>query len=501
MDKALDLPEIIFRVGWFLPLWGRSKDSQREYDFEPANLISCIQVSHTWRMTLTPLLWMVYEENANKQWRIPIIRLQAQSHHFRHLKLLNTYHRGYFTSTRLRTLSIHGYAAGSTLELLYLNPQLSSLNLNLCGLQFSAVYPALSAISRLEDLELGHVKFDTPHQLPDFLSNNPYLSKLRLVKVISEARLDGCEQLTKVSRLFFSFNWLQNFALTPLIRFCPNLESLVFLSNSHCPFDEITRNLQECCPKLQSMSCIEVHQVRQIDMVEDKKIIALLHASSRLLSIEITRRVFTSTVCQAVLDHAGWLESVELKFLEADEENVRNMNRILASCPNLRTLRAHGGFHACYDDLSLESFELAWNCPHLESIDLEGFTLFGYGLNICSESDSAGGSTQTISQHLDVTLTESQRLGLPDPWYYMTPLPFRHSEADRQFLDTIARKGWTVEARSTMWSDPYPMLKATRAIRNLVFDRVQDYPYIHTVAVEGLLYVNKGRMPRGCARF
>src|SRR5690554_2641351 len=60
----LDLPEIIHRVGGFIPLWIRDYTSARSgRRFTPKDLVAAIRVNRTFHSTLTPLLWAIYDES------------------------------------------------------------------------------------------------------------------------------------------------------------------------------------------------------------------------------------------------------------------------------------------------------------------------------------------------------------------------------------------------------------------------------------------------------
>ncbi|KAK5829045.1 hypothetical protein F5H01DRAFT_329423 [Linnemannia elongata] len=62
--NPLDIPEILARVGQFLPLWVPQRDSRHgtttPIRFEPQTLLNCSLVSKLWHQTLTPILWYAY---------------------------------------------------------------------------------------------------------------------------------------------------------------------------------------------------------------------------------------------------------------------------------------------------------------------------------------------------------------------------------------------------------------------------------------------------------
>ncbi|KAF9309722.1 hypothetical protein BG003_009432 [Podila horticola] len=498
-QHPLLLPEIVQRVGLCLSHWGRTKEiGGRKHDFDPSDLIAAISVCRAWRAILTPILWMVYEENMVPQWRIPQETLCRQSRHFRYLRLVRRHPEGVIASTHLRELDIFASGKFSASGIILSNPQLSSLSLSL-GTPFpgnlSNVYPALSSLHHLEHLRLHQVRLNTVYQLPTLLNNNPKLSTLCFEYVSGDSELDGCKPLMNVKTLDFSYKWTKSRGLVHLVRLCPNLTRLDFLCDPQCPFDELTRTLRENCPKLQSIRCYESDDSGSAEeTLEEGKILDLIKIPSLLVDISIVRQVFTTKVCLALLDHAVYLESVNLSFIEGNEETVRNVGRILAACPNLKNLRAcclnGDGLH----DLSLDWFDVrSWKCPNIEMIDLDGFSLYcgelsGTGSPAGSGSAQVAGAFEGQGQksvHGGTGRARKKR---------GAPLPLQHQEVDRKFLELIASEGWTNEPfRFARPKDP-AIHQATRMIRNMVFDRTWDNPRIHRIKVESFMYVNKNRM-------
>jgi len=86
-DSPLEQAELVYRVGWFLPLWVPHETRKKGYHFHPEDLLSCIQVNKLWRRTLTPLLWMVYDESNERQKNAPPNLIEAHSPHFRYLSV------------------------------------------------------------------------------------------------------------------------------------------------------------------------------------------------------------------------------------------------------------------------------------------------------------------------------------------------------------------------------------------------------------------------------
>ncbi|KAF8934655.1 hypothetical protein BGZ47_010273 [Haplosporangium gracile] len=80
----LELPEIITRVGHFLPLWSQERalgTGRLKLVFLPHTFYTCTLVSKCWHDTLVPLLWSYYDAEAMEI--VPIPTLTRNSIHFR----------------------------------------------------------------------------------------------------------------------------------------------------------------------------------------------------------------------------------------------------------------------------------------------------------------------------------------------------------------------------------------------------------------------------------
>lgn len=80
----LELPEIITRVGHFLPLWGQERATRTgrlKLIFLPKTYLTCLLVSKLWHDTLLPLLWSCYDAEAME--KVPLITLTRNCTYFR----------------------------------------------------------------------------------------------------------------------------------------------------------------------------------------------------------------------------------------------------------------------------------------------------------------------------------------------------------------------------------------------------------------------------------
>ncbi|KAF9917432.1 hypothetical protein BX616_001015 [Lobosporangium transversale] len=65
---ALNIPEILELIGWFLPLWGVNHHGDNV--LLPHNMLPCLSVSRNFRQTLLPIFWYTFDETAMS--RVPL---------------------------------------------------------------------------------------------------------------------------------------------------------------------------------------------------------------------------------------------------------------------------------------------------------------------------------------------------------------------------------------------------------------------------------------------
>lgn len=88
MHKPLNLPEVILKLGHFLPLWSKGTgDIVDNYEYNPHVFLACIQVCRTWRDVLTPHLGQAYDSAAMARWQIPLSTFAGNSHLIQYLDI------------------------------------------------------------------------------------------------------------------------------------------------------------------------------------------------------------------------------------------------------------------------------------------------------------------------------------------------------------------------------------------------------------------------------
>lgn len=483
ITNPLELQEIISRVGWFIPLWvARPCNPDADLDFTPAQLAACTRVSHLWRTSLTPILWRVYD------WyrcaRVPWTSLAPNLHHLRYVHLSLPWELD-MVPARLKTLYLYSEAVQAS-QLLHANSHIAELTWNsgCCKDHDPSSQSALEALSQLQICHLRYYHFKVPENLDRILGNNPDLQKLTLFHVKGISEEYQYRSLENLTLLRLQVDWLQNHCLVHLVRFCPRLETFEYEAAIACPTFLLAQNLRKYCPVLHTLRRLDYQLYDPGNLQEDVaelEVLALLQASRpgglkvlEMALLTLTDRIFLDLLGR----HGQALEKVELRLQRVNAENVRNVARLLRSCPrlvslNVQHIRPHGvtlgglegfppGESMCFLDV-----DETWCCSNtLESIQLRGFTP-------------------------DCTMEE----GSTDVWVIprIDGLPDRHSDKDREFLVNIANHSWTYKAVPVVAEDGDVRLNSIpqdlRDVRQIVFDRVVRWPQMRRVVVENLEYV------------
>ncbi|KAG0009787.1 hypothetical protein BGZ81_003169, partial [Podila clonocystis] len=301
------------------------------YYFHANDLVSCAQVCRTWYSVLYPLLWNLYDDS-DKVSFFPCEVAQANSRHFRYLTLSHQWPASSPIPNQLSMLFLSKFAIGSAVDLIQANPQLASLDIQLLdGHLFEDIRPGLETLTRLKKLRIfvhGGRDPNSDH-VTQFLLCNSGLEKLLVKGTFGGLGLfKGGEPFVHLVELRLNADLQLNPGLVHLITYCPNLRVIRFMvfNNSKCPAMELARILHENCPKLESIRCIEGQNVDITDLIQEREILALLGASSRLIQFEMSIEIFTADIRDALLvAHGQFLELVHI-FLDhavgASMENV-----------------------------------------------------------------------------------------------------------------------------------------------------------------------------------
>lgn len=279
MFHPLLLPELISRVGQFIPLWQPHLHRQNtlQHAFHPQDLVACIFVCRAWHQVLTPLLWELYFDRAHYG-KIPDAIASRQSTHFRRLHLTETAKPFPLHSTQLRVVAFYycQLPLKDCADLIHANPEIAELDWTTHHLflnpaqqqedrdteEVATVRAALERPTRLRKLFAGY-----PHiQLCDvvkILKKNPALRNLGLWSElylgdipVEEEGGDSIGPFPSVQDLYLNVNWEKNSkALLRFLRWFPNLELLKLARQEGCSAEALVQVLRECCPILKDIQC------------------------------------------------------------------------------------------------------------------------------------------------------------------------------------------------------------------------------------------------------
>lgn len=384
MTNPLELYEVVQRVGYFIQIHKRREDHRYwHFDFCPKDLISCMQVSKTWRQALTPLLWRVYNEEEMTKLEVPLDLCQANSPYFRFLDIDTPWPTDTLKSTQLRQLILRGQVLKSSLGLLQSNRLLTWLDLKLYdGTVYSDIQEAFDSVTWLRTFQFHGGETLDPDHLATVIFNNQDLRELLVSGITGFERIVSNGPLIHLTILDLDTLLDGNPGLIQLIRFCPNLEAIWFhgCNTFHtCPFEAIAMNLRECCPKISSIRSRDNYAVISYEqVVSEDELVALIQSSRRLIHFEMPILDLSARVCSALVDsHAASLKLLRLN-LYADDPNqtLSNAGKILEKCFSLEKFVLNND---CYDWQPLDCFlllEQPWGCKSLGALTLRGVRYF-----------------------------------------------------------------------------------------------------------------------------
>ncbi|KAG0030177.1 hypothetical protein BGZ81_002993 [Podila clonocystis] len=256
--SPLEIPEIVYRIGWFLPLWELEPD--KIYNLLPFDVVACLKVNRLWNRTLTPLLWMAFEAYIAVSEQVPKYVIQKYSHHLRYANLNSTLALPIIHATQLRELEVEDMEPLAVRDLTRSNPRLElldiNMNLEIIAISLESIFEPLTNLTRLalrlaENLPLDQVLRPLCH-----------LSKLRSLRLDHFSGLQTMDtlplHLDSIKELILNCNWKHNPGMHQVVRFCPSLENLEIKviakdGPNDLPSADLSKNLRECCPRLRSI--------------------------------------------------------------------------------------------------------------------------------------------------------------------------------------------------------------------------------------------------------
>ncbi|KAF9320991.1 hypothetical protein BG003_004020 [Podila horticola] len=269
------------------------------------------------------------------------------------------------------------------------------------------------------------------------------------------------------------------------------------------PSIDLSTSLRQHCLSLNQIS--EVHKpipdFQPAGLLEQDHL-SLFNSTSQLAHYNVSVVDFNSIFCDALLAHKSSLVLVHIYCSRVSEDQFRNANTVLSSCPLLRSFALVPKRPASRPEDSLALFEKPWNCPDLMILKLLGFKptrvddlnqrlseafiaqleheeKHGRHLILEEQPSAADSSNASISQWTRALASYS----LPDP----------------KFLEKISQAGWTKGEK--VYKDDAPVLEDERRcssrlekiVEDKVFERVLALPHMRDVTLEEFIYRKKAR--------
>ncbi|KAF9406834.1 hypothetical protein BGZ94_002944 [Podila epigama] len=503
--RALELPEIVYRIGWFVTLWQSTKYGKPE--LHAKDLLSCLQVNWLWKMTLTPLLWTLCV--GKNEHEIPEAVIHANRHHIRHIYLDD--YMGpiqHIHVTQLKGLTLLSLQESfACRNLLLSNPNLQQMSLvasvfveqPIESESFNQFLQALQSLTKLEHLDMTihqhfalHEKIDTT-LLRTILLKNPGLKVFSFCFHRPLARCGGWESLPWIERLAFTTDKVENGALQ-LLQHCPNISSLKLFQDSACPWDDVYL----------AMGGGGRYDWSRDDP-PDYKALMILKTTTALVTLKLIFNDFVDESCEDIIDNC----SNTLQNLTEYRYRIQ-INKILRSCPELRRLSIMTRY---FSQLWFYLFEPRWDAPRLESVkfkfrvapsvvDYTGDShdhgdLVDLGLTARQQEAFISDFDGLMISNNQPFAASSQRDAVPDIYKKgldagltrpavdkLKGIAERYSERERQLIASIKDNGWRVSSDQSKLDTTLDLQR----FRGLLLETALTMPNLRTVHLNSAVF-------------
>lgn len=463
----LYLPEIVERIGHFLPLWTQEfseSEHRRITVFDPKTFHACLLVSKLWHNTLLPVLWADYD--AEGMARVPEEVLVRNTHHFRTILLQHTETCKIAGCTRLVQATLHPDigCVRRAQQLVQSNPGLKSLDYDGYTCECPLDPNDFAQLSQLEDLPLLGWIISEPGSLGRALA--PLAGSLRKLRLGEFAGIeyddrDWDENVSGQGRTSDEGYNNGDFGDTPLlscveylrvtgppygvnaaglVRLCPNLVRLDLALNeditgnkSH-PFTlRLSDSISKYCPNLNSLAL-------RGSLIQERKeaLIRGCAAANRLSEMVIVLRSVSQGTIDSIALHASTLETLGILNTTDDNVDLDLLFQLSAQCPRLKWFSIAAW--TCSETPSwtvLDALKRSsiWRCHDLEILDVDISEPI-------SRSDEKEGDSDVV------LLSKLFENGPVDGWYYHSEKSDIAGEEDdwemsegfvRELFNTMAR--------------------------------------------------------------
>ncbi|KAG0284403.1 hypothetical protein BGZ97_008209, partial [Linnemannia gamsii] len=381
--SPLDIPEILIRIGQFLPLW--SGEGFR-LEFDPSPLLRCCLVSRAFRQAFLPTLWYLYD--GYRMRNIPPAILSRYSPYFRIITSTGPF-KGPFQCKNLTELNTV-YGQEWSRALLISNPGLKRL---VWGGPFSRRIETLEqqqewqlelkvlmGLENLDEIRMSGFSLGEGIFVKLLRNNASSLSNLAMSTVAGVTSIEGLE-LPHLTELQVTFGCAESPALLDLVRCCPRLQRLSLLGSKtrasaafvpphhqqqnqqqqqlqagqHAAQEldsevvRLAQNIAECCPELTHIKFTTTSTTggaqtnavfRNQSFLQGPELALIANACRRLEGFTAELATLDQALTSALMAHLSTLKSLSLTFHETDlETNHRIVDRT-REMNSLRRLKA-----------------------------------------------------------------------------------------------------------------------------------------------------------------
>ncbi|KAK3822984.1 MAG: hypothetical protein J3Q66DRAFT_330543 [Benniella sp.] len=328
--NPLDIPEILFLVGKYIPLWHFNPPGTL-YAFQPRDMLSCTQVSRLFRITMLPILWYIVDENIMTTVPIDIIRKYTP---YIRIHLNYGLRSDFPTDNRpFCTELIHLSFAEKVekdhhVELIKSNPGLKNLKGSFSS-DFSTHYgDTFENLKELEDFQCILDRGDNTSYQQFFRPIAPTLRTMKLLAKSTTLNLDGLV-FPKLKEL--TVDLFNEHEARILLQGSPNLESL---TSSHFYSNKLIRVIKTgACPALKSL------KVGMNDQDQDG-VAEMLEGRVGFQSLELSFGKFSGRLTAAISHHASSLTHLSLYKMRYGvmwgPSDSQHLHQILGTCGQLK---------------------------------------------------------------------------------------------------------------------------------------------------------------------
>ncbi|KAK3831130.1 MAG: hypothetical protein J3R72DRAFT_455295 [Linnemannia gamsii] len=401
--RALNLPEILLRVGQFLPLWihqaggsGGSKEDNNDlaqrYEFKPQTIAACLLVSKYWHKILLPILWHTYR--SVPMWKVP---QQILSQHSVHLRILHAqlYELDTFRCTGLVELTVPQQPLEMEAQrcLVRTNPGLKVLRWHGPLQKVAIEAEDFRGLTRIHTLELAHWE-----------GSGDILGKVLQAVAGSLVRLElGCIQgtasnmglaaetsnalCTKNNYAEIVMPRLETFVFTnsqprgpdptDIVQCCPKLKILDLTLTSDIDITRLADTLANCCPTLDALTIRESRRLQLCETLLQQLGDPHHRQKLNLVHLTVSQTALTKNLTSAIILHAQNLESLSILVQDVDNYDLIDASMVTAflplyECRRLKSFSLVVSNRRILSRAILEGFQVdRWVCKGIEQLSLD----------------------------------------------------------------------------------------------------------------------------------